>query len=64
MSRILLSSVAAAAILASAHGAAAQTEIQFWHAMGGNLGEAVNALAEEFNKSQAAYKVVPVYKGS
>jgi len=28
MSRILLSSVAAVAVLASAHGAAAQTEIQ------------------------------------
>lgn len=64
MSRILLSSVAAAAVLASVHGAAAQTEIQWWHAMGGNLGETVNALAEQFNKSQTAYKVMPVYKGS
>jgi sn-glycerol 3-phosphate transport system substrate-binding protein len=64
MSRILLSSVAAVAVLASAHGAAAQTEIQWWHAMGGNLGETVNALAEEFNKSQTAYKVTAVYKGS
>ena len=32
--------------------------------MGGNLGEAVNALAEGFNKSQTEYKVTPVYKGS
>jgi len=64
MTRILLSSVAAAAVLASAHGAVAQTEIQFWHAMGGNLGEAVNAQAEGFNKSQTEYKVTPVYKGS
>ena len=64
MTRILLSSVAAAAVLASASGAQAQTEIQWWHAMGGNLGEAVNALAEGFNKSQTEYKVVPVYKGS
>ncbi|HEY6980290.1 sn-glycerol-3-phosphate ABC transporter substrate-binding protein UgpB [Reyranella sp.] len=64
MSRTLLSSVAAAAVLASAHGAAAQTEIQWWHAMGGKLGEAVNAMTDEFNKSQKDYKVVPVYKGS
>ena len=64
MSRILLSSVAAAAVLASAHSATAQTEIQWWHAMGGNLGEAVNALADGFNKSQSEYKVVAVYKGS
>ena len=52
MTRILLSSVAAAAVLASAPAPSAQTEIQWWHAMGGNLGEAVNALAEGFNKSQ------------
>lgn len=64
MTRILLSSVAAAAALASASTAFAQTEIQFWHAMGGNLGETVNALAEGFNKSQKEYKVNPVYKGS
>ena len=61
MTRILLSSVAAAAALASTPAAWAQTEIQFWHAMGGNLGESVNALAEGFNKSQSEYKVVPVY---
>jgi sn-glycerol 3-phosphate transport system substrate-binding protein len=64
MTRILLSSVAAAAVLASASTAFAQTEIQFWHAMGGNLGDTVNALAEGFNKSQTEYKVNPVYKGS
>jgi sn-glycerol 3-phosphate transport system substrate-binding protein len=64
MSRILLSSVAAIAVLASAQSAAAQTEIQWWHAMGGKLGEAVNAMTDEFNKSQKDYKVVPVYKGS
>jgi sn-glycerol 3-phosphate transport system substrate-binding protein len=64
MTRILLSSVAAAAVLASAHGASAQTEIQWWHAMGGNLGEVVNELAAGFNKSQSEYKVNAVYKGS
>ena len=64
MTRLLLSSVAAAAVLAGASTAWAQTEIQWWHAMGGNLGETVNALADGFNKSQGDYKVVPVYKGS
>jgi len=42
----------------------AQTEIQWWHAMGGQLGETLNALADGFNKSQKDYKVVPVYKGT
>jgi len=64
MSRTLLSSVAAVAVLASAQSAAAQTEIQWWHAMAGKLGEAVNAMTDEFNKSQTDYKVVPVYKGT
>ena len=64
MSRITLTSVATVALLASVHGAAAQTEIQWWHAMGGNLGEVVNELAAGFNKSQSEYKVNPVFKGS
>jgi len=41
----------------------AQTEIQFWHSMTGALGERVTGLADGFNQSQKAYKVVPVYKG-
>jgi sn-glycerol 3-phosphate transport system substrate-binding protein len=45
---------------ASAH---AQTEIQWWHSMGGALGERVNELAGKFNAGQKDYKVVPVYKG-
>ena len=44
--------------------AQAQTEIQWWHAMGGALGEWVNDLAKGFNESQKDYKVVPVYKGT
>ena len=64
MTRILLSSVAGIAALASAHGASAQTEIQWWHAMPTNLGEAVVALADGFNKSQSEYKVNPVFKGT
>jgi len=45
---------------ASAH---AQTEIQWWHSMGGALGEKVNELAGKFNASQKDYKLMPVYKG-
>src|SRR5262245_40314371 len=45
---------------ASAH---AQTDIQWWHSMGGALGERVNELAAKFNASQKDYKIVPVYKG-
>ena len=50
--------------LAFTPSAFAQTEIQWWHAMGGALGEWVNDLAKGFNESQKDYKVVPTFKGS
>ena len=53
----------AALALSAATGAQAQTEIQFWHSMGGALGEKVGELATKFNAGQAEYKVVPSYKG-
>jgi sn-glycerol 3-phosphate transport system substrate-binding protein len=64
MKRTLLASVAGVVAIFAAGAASAQTEIQWWHAMGGNLGEAVNALADGFNKSQTQYKVTAVFKGS
>jgi len=39
-------------------------EIQWWHAMGGQLGDKVNEIAGKFNASQSEYKVVPVFKGT
>jgi len=56
--------VAAAACVVAASPAAAQTEIQWWHSMGGALGEWVNDHAKDFNASQTQYKVVPTFKGS
>jgi sn-glycerol 3-phosphate transport system substrate-binding protein len=44
--------------------AQAQTEIQWWHSMGGGLGDWVTDLSKEFNASQKDYKIVPSYKGS
>ncbi len=56
------SALALAAFLSTpAH---AQTEIQWWHSMGGALGEWVNDLAKDFNGSQTQYKIVPTFKGS
>ncbi len=42
----------------------AATEVTWWHAMGGQLGETVNQIAKDFNASQTEYKLTPVYKGS
>ncbi len=44
--------------------AQAQVEVQWWHSMGGPLGEWVNDLVKEFNSSQKDYKIVPTFKGS
>ena len=44
--------------------AQAQTEIYWWHAMSGALGDWVHELASDFNASQNEYKVLPIYKGS
>jgi sn-glycerol 3-phosphate transport system substrate-binding protein len=43
--------------------ASAQIEIQWWHALTGANNDVVVRLADEFNKSQTEYKVVPSYKG-
>lgn len=57
--------LAVAALAASfALSAQAVTEVQWWHSMGGQLGEWVNDLAKGFNASQTEYKVVPTFKGS
>jgi len=45
-------------------GAQAATEVQWWHAMGGVLGERVNEICAGFNASQSEYVVKPVYKGN
>ncbi len=53
-----------AALALSAGMGLAQTEIQWWHAMGGTNGERVDKIAADFNASQSDYKVVPTYKGN
>lgn len=56
--------LAATAAFGLAAPAFAETEITWWHAMGGQLGETVNQIAADFNASQSDYKITPVYKGS
>ncbi len=53
----------AGAVLFAANGAAAHTEIQWWHAMTGANNDAIVKLAGDFNASQKDYKVVPTFKG-
>ncbi len=59
--------IAAAAVIAIptlwASMANAAEDIQWWHAMGGRLGEVVTEIAEKYNASQSTYNLVPTYKG-
>jgi sn-glycerol 3-phosphate transport system substrate-binding protein len=54
----------AAMALAMAAPAAAQTEIEFWHAFTGRLGDLVAEQVKTFNESQADYTVVASHKGN
>ncbi len=53
-----------ASVLALSTAAQAQTEINFWHAMGGQLGERTDAFATTFNGLQDQCVVNSVYQGN
>lgn len=57
-------SLVAAALALSASTSMAATEINWWHAMGGELGKKLEEIVAGYNASQDKYKVVPTYKGS
>ncbi len=61
--RFLASLLCALAVGAPGAGRAA-VELQVWHSMDGALGDQLQVIVEQFNRSQSAYKVVPVFKGS
>ncbi len=59
--KFAVGAVTSMSLMASA--AYAQVEIQWWHAMGGRLGEVVEEIAAKYNASQSEYVLVPTYKG-
>jgi sn-glycerol 3-phosphate transport system substrate-binding protein len=56
--------VCAVATLALPGAALAKTEIHFWHAMTGALGDALETQVKQFNESQGEYEIKPLRKGS
>ncbi len=62
--KFLVTTAAAMMVTALSSGAFAQTEIQWWHAMGGVNGERIDKMATDFNATQSEFKVMPVYKGN
>ena len=61
---IRITALAAALLTSSSLSALAVTEIQWWHAMTGANNDRIVKIADDFNKTQADFKVVPTYKGS
>lgn len=61
--RSLLTAMGFGASMLASSAAFSATEIQWWHAMGGRLGEVVNEIAENYNASQSDVVIVPTYKG-
>ena len=65
MQKTLIAALAAASVAGGAHAAShAKVEVDFWHAMGGQLGEIVDKFAADFNASQDKYQVNAIYKGN
>jgi sn-glycerol 3-phosphate transport system substrate-binding protein len=64
MQKTAFGALLAATTALSPLAATAQTEIQFWHAFTGRLGELVAEQVETFNESQSEYSVNATHKGN
>jgi sn-glycerol 3-phosphate transport system substrate-binding protein len=64
MKRLTFGALIAGTTLLSPLAAFAETEVLFWHAFTGRLGELVAAQVEDFNASQDEYTVVASHKGN
>jgi len=59
-----IAAASAVSVLALSAHANAQTQIDWWHAMGGELGQILEGIVADFNASQSDYEVLPSYRGS
>ena len=64
MKNLVLGAVALCSTALTPTLAVAQTEIQFWHAFTGRLGDLVAEQVETFNSSHSDYKVTASHKGN
>ena len=62
--KLSTSLLATAAMLGATQASFAQTEIDFWHAFTGRLGELVAEQVDTFNASQSDYVIVQNHKGN
>jgi sn-glycerol 3-phosphate transport system substrate-binding protein len=54
----------AALLLTLSGGARAETRVEFWHAMSGELGHHLEDLVADFNRIHPDGRIVPVYRGN
>jgi len=64
MKRFMLGSILAGALISVSMPATAATEIQWWHAFTGRLGDLLAEQVEQFNASQDEYTIVASHKGN
>jgi sn-glycerol 3-phosphate transport system substrate-binding protein len=64
MRNLTTGALIAGSTMLSPFAAYAETEVQFWHAFTGRLGELVAAQVEDFNASQDEFTVVASHKGN
>ena len=64
MKNLSIGALIAGSTMLAPFAAYAETEVQFWHAFTGRLGELVAAQVEDFNAGQSEYKVVASHKGN
>jgi sn-glycerol 3-phosphate transport system substrate-binding protein len=60
---LLLSGIGLKAETGQAETGLAETRVEFWHAMNGELGRRLDRLVADYNRSQFGDMIVPVYKG-
>lgn len=63
-SRCFFRLAAVALLLFFTRSTQAAVDIEWWHAMPGELGRQLEKLATDFNASQSSYRIIPVYKGT
>jgi len=64
MKRFLMATALVGSLAMTSTAATAATEIQWWHAFTGRLGDLLNEQVDKFNASQSEYKVVASHKGN
>lgn len=64
LKKALVMSAGLVAMLAASPTVQAATQIQWWHAMGGENGAKLEEIAKGFNQSQSDYEIDPVFKGT